>query len=130
MLKDGEFVGGTIGIKKLWNIYHIYDVDGGYGDAVQITDLVGTVSATDEQIDLIVEYWNKPRVYAHPYDDLTEHTIIKEEVKPIYDLVNFEPYDPKTRLWPDIPRIKDGVCSYYEYNEITQSWFDPNEEEK
>ena len=116
-------------MKKLWNIYHVYDVDGGCGDAVEVRQLVGTILATDEDIDKFVEHWNHPRVYDKPYADLTEHTIVKEEVKIVEHIAEFEPYDPKTRLWPDLPSIGDGIYPWFEYDEKTHSWFDPNEEE-
>lgn len=109
--------------KKLWNIYEESDVDGGFGDAVWAQNLVGTVMATDEEIKEFLEYWDKPRVYDHPYADLMEHHIVAEEVHTV-DIHGFEPYNPKTRLWPDLP---GDAYSFYEWD--GEKWIDPHEKE-
>lgn len=67
--------------KKSWNIFHQYDVDGGFGDPVATEDLVATVEATDEEIKEFLRVWNKPEVYSRPYCDLYHHGVQAVEVK-------------------------------------------------
>lgn len=81
--------------KKLFAVFHEYDVDGGFGDAVGTSDFVGCIYATDEEAKAYLEKWDKPKVYAHPYSDLYCFGVKLEEVK-IYDgdIMDFAPYGP------------------------------------
>ena len=83
--------------KKLWNIFHVYDTDGGFGDAITQTELVGTVEATDEEIAEFVKKWNNPQVYDSPYADLYFGGVFVDEVK-IENLATLIPYDAKCFL--------------------------------
>jgi hypothetical protein len=85
-----------------YQVFHVYDVDGGFGDAVKKEKCVGVTEATQEEIKKFLETWDKPRIYEHPYSDLYEHHVVVRpvEVKPLADI---EPYDPSTRDWPDLP---------------------------
>ena len=87
-----------MGEKKLWNIFHEYDVDSGMGGAMPIYDLVGTVEATEDEINRFIQKWNKPEVYDHPYDDLRCHTVYAKEVK-FVDLNELEPYSTDPLDW-------------------------------
>ena len=87
-------------------IYHIYDVDGGFGDPVTKKDLIAVVEATKEQIDEFLATWNKPRIYDRPYGDLYEHGIVAEPAT-FSSLDGLIPYDPETRDWPDVPEDFD-----------------------
>ena len=97
--------------KKLWNVFHGYDVDGGFGDAVWSENLVGTVEATDEEMEAFLQKWNRPEIYEHPYDDLTCHSIRVEEVT-VQTLDGFEPYstDPDDEFNVGIREMK-GLAS-------------------
>ena len=86
----------------LYNIFHVFDVDGGFGDAVKTEKCLGLVEATEEEIEEFLKLWDKPRIYDHPYSDLYEHHVKAEPVK-IQELSDLEPYDPATRDWPDQP---------------------------
>ena len=79
--------------KKLFGVYHVYDVDGGIGDAVEKSDFVGCIYATDEEAKAYVKKWSKPKVYATPYAKLWHHVVVLKEVK-IYDgnIMEFKPY--------------------------------------
>jgi len=88
--------------KKLWNVYEERDEDGGFGDAIYTRIHVGTVLATDQEIEEFLKVWDKPRIYDHPYDDLYEHHVVAESIS-LMDIESLQPYDPKTRDWPDIP---------------------------
>ena len=105
-------------MRKLYNIFHQFDVDGGFGDAVGKRMHVGLVKATEEEIKNFLEIWDKPRVYEHPYSDLYEHSVVAEEVK-VAELKDVVPYDPATRDWPDLP---EGMYSGSVYNTETGQW--------
>lgn len=89
--------------KPLWQIFEDYDVDGGFGDAVLTERSCGIVEASEDEIKDFLEYWDKPRVYDHPYDDLCEHKIRAVKIEAIHDVKTFEPYNAETRDWPDDP---------------------------
>lgn len=79
-------------MKKLFDIYHRYDVDNGYGDATSVDEKVATVFETQEAIDEFVKKWNKPRVYKTSYDKLYEHEVYAREssVKDLKDVIPYE----------------------------------------
>lgn len=91
----------------LYQIFHIYDVDGGFGDPIEQTELVATVEATEEQIAEFIKTWDKPRVYERPFGALYEHHVIAKPVE-VCDINGLVPYDPETRDWPSLPK---GVSS-------------------
>lgn len=97
-------------MSHLYSIFHAYDLDGGFGDAVPTEDLVGVVEATEEEITKFLEVWDKPRIYDRPYSDLREHNVYAKKVL-IQDLNEIRPYDPFTRDWPDMP--EDGYGKYW-----------------
>lgn len=66
---------------KIYNVYHVYDIDGGYGDAVREKDFVAAfVSETDAKA--FVEKYNAPYVYDEPYNSLccNEYCIRETEI--------------------------------------------------
>ena len=76
----------------LWAVYHCYDEDGGFGDAVSVRDLVGIAKASLLEKEEFLEKWDKPEVYAQPYADLHYHGVEIEEViiaDNIFDLVPY-----------------------------------------
>lgn len=84
--------------KKLYAIYHIYDEDGGFGDAVCIRDMVGVVWATKEELDAFLKQWDKMEVYDIPYATLTCHAIEAEAIEPT-DISQFKPYSTDPDDW-------------------------------
>ncbi len=109
-------------MKKYYNIYHMSDIyDGRSSVPVQQHKYIGLVYATEEEIKEFLEKWNKPRVYYHMYDVLYEHlvTAVPVEVK---ELNKLEPYNPKTRDWPDLP---SGMDFDYEWDENEKKWINP-----
>ena len=109
-----------MGDKQKWIIRHEYDVDGGYGDAVPVNDIVAVVEATDEEINAFLEKWDKPRVYDRPYDGLEEHHVSAEPIEIVKDISTVVPYDPETKDWPDIPYERGGID--FKYHEDTKEW--------
>lgn len=67
--------------KKLWAIYHDYDVDGGFGDSIHETEMVGVVQATEEEIEAFIQKYDKPIIYDKPYDELYCHSVRVEEIE-------------------------------------------------
>lgn len=93
-----------------FNIFHEYETDGGFGDAVCQCDLIATVEATKEEIDAFVKEWNHPRIYDRPYAELSEHTIYAEPVE-ITKLSEVVPYNPEDKDKPDLPeKPKNAEC--------------------
>lgn len=84
--------------KKLYAIYHTYDTDGGFGDAIPQTDHVATVMATEEEIKEFLDKWCKPEVYEHPYADLSCHYVHAEPVE-VVELAACEPYSTDPDDW-------------------------------
>lgn len=62
-------------------LFHIYDTDGGFGDAIAESKLLG-VFATREQAEKVKSALQNPHVYATPYDDLwgCKRRIVEQEV--------------------------------------------------
>lgn len=65
---------------KVYNVYHTYDEDGGFGDAVSCTELV--VSFEDEEdAKAFVEKYSNPHIYDRPYANLWEGRLSYEEIE-------------------------------------------------
>lgn len=67
----------------LYNVYHIYDEDGGFGDAVSMEQHVATVECTKEEIEEFIKEFDKTEAYDHPYATLECHTIRVEEARTV-----------------------------------------------
>lgn len=76
-------------IQPIYVISHVYDVDGGFGDAVQVEDVLGFVVGA-KVADEYVEKYSKPEVYDRPYSDLYHHTLIARRIDPLN--VNEDPF--------------------------------------
>lgn len=66
---------------SMYIIKHVYDVDGGLGDAIEREDVVGVVDCTKAELDAFLKEYNKPIVYDEPYNWITCHTLIAEEIE-------------------------------------------------
>lgn len=77
--------------KFIWAIFHCYDEDGGYGDAVPQEVMVGSCMATEQEIEEFLQKWDKPEVYDHPYDDLVCHGVRAEKID-LKELKDIKPY--------------------------------------
>lgn len=78
-------------MENLYAIYHCYDVDGGFGDAVSQDTLVGICYATQEEIDEFLAEWDKPEVYDKPYADLYHHCVRADQLS-VSELKDIVPY--------------------------------------
>ncbi len=54
---------------KVYGIFHEWETDGGYGDAVYRCDLIGVVN-DEETAKAYVKKYKNPHIYDMPYDDL------------------------------------------------------------
>ena len=66
---------------KIYNVAHIYDIDSGFGDAVQTEDFVAAF-ANRKDAEAFVEKYSKPYVYDIPYAGLycNKFIIVEAEV--------------------------------------------------
>ena len=51
----------------VYGIFHCYDVDGGFGDAIPNRDLLFIINGTEEDAKAYCEKWSKPHIYDRPY---------------------------------------------------------------
>ena len=65
---------------KVYLIKHMYDVDGGFGDAVPTEKIIGAF-ADKAEAEAFVERWDTPKVYDKPYAELEYHSLEMEEVE-------------------------------------------------
>ena len=86
---------------KIYNVYHEYDVDGGFGDAIPRSDLVATfVSENDAKA--FVEKYSKPIVYDRPYNELWCNSLVISETEIITSAefdINKRPEEYGTTWW-------------------------------
>ena len=61
-------------MKKTYDVYHIYDIDGGFGDACYNESKVATFESKADAEDF-VERFENPHVYGTPYDELNCGTL-------------------------------------------------------
>ncbi len=92
--------------RRLWNIYHHYDNDGEYGDAIPVCQHVATIAATEEEIEEFLKKWNRPRIYESPYADLWFGRVTAEMVV-VQTTESIIPYDEKLFLHEDDYVIED-----------------------
>ena len=66
---------------KIYNVYHLYDVDGGFGDAIPKSEMVA-IFESKADAEAFVEKYNKPYVYDKPYDTLwcNEYVVTETEI--------------------------------------------------
>lgn len=74
---------------KLFGVYHEWDTDGGFGDAVGQKDLIG-VTNSEEEAKAYVEKWSNDHIYDKPYDYLHCGLLIYEEL-PMLGSIDEEP---------------------------------------
>lgn len=69
----------------MYGVYHIYDVDGGFGDAVEKEDLICVFENQIDAVNFKCKYEN-PHVYDDPYTSLfcgkLETRLLPEKANP------------------------------------------------
>ena len=71
-------------MEKIYVIKHIYDVDGGFGDAVAMEEVIGFCTSEEEAQKYVEKYQNE-HVYDRPYSDLFCGELVVEELRKISD---------------------------------------------
>lgn len=82
-------------------IHHIYDEDGGFGDAIEIDEVVGVLECTPEQLDEWMEKYDKRTVYEEPYASLYCGELRAEPIDGLKSLSLDEDPIPEVRKWPE-----------------------------
>lgn len=78
-------------MEKIYQVVHLYDEDGGFGDPVTCKDVIG--ATTDKALaEAYVRRYNKPAVYAEPYSYLYCHGLEIDEVELGLD-INKNPWE-------------------------------------
>ena len=66
---------------KIYNVVHVYDEDGGFGDAMSTEEFVAAFESA-EDAQAFVEKYSKPYVYDRPYSELycNQFVIVETEI--------------------------------------------------
>ena len=72
----------------MFGVFHKYDVDGGFGDAIEESDLICVFKTVEEANDFVEKY-EKPHVYDVPYCELYCGVLEVQELPTTYDEANF-----------------------------------------
>lgn len=64
-------------MNKFYGIFHEFYVDGGYGDAVYVEEMLGIVS-DEETAKKYVEKYSNPHIYNIPYDELKNLIVVMQ----------------------------------------------------
>lgn len=81
-------------------VKHRYDVDGGYGDAVEKDDVVA-IFRTHEDAEAFVKRFEDPHIYDTPYNELRCGILYIEEIE--YTDPSILDTDPKELEWVSLP---------------------------
>lgn len=73
---------------KTFGVFHIFDVDGGFGDAIPQEELICTFNSVEEAWDFIKKY-EKPHVYDCPYQCLECGQLELRELPTTYNEKDF-----------------------------------------
>lgn len=73
----------------MYIIEHCYDVDGGFGDAVEVSDVIG-VTESKEEAEAYVAKYSHPEIYDRPYSSLYHKELRIREVATID--INKDPF--------------------------------------
>lgn len=77
--------------KTVYAVFHIYDVDGGFGDAINQEDFV-FATEDKEAAEGYVEKHSNPHVYSVPYDSLMCGELVIREIKTITPDLSVPPW--------------------------------------
>ncbi len=75
----------------IYQIFHCYDVDGGFGDAVSEEDIIGA-TLDENEANEYVKKWSKPEIYDKPYASLYRHELIVRPIEIGLD-INKNPFE-------------------------------------
>ena len=72
----------------MFGVFHKYDVDGGFGDAISNEDLICVFKTVEEANDFVEKYEN-PHVYDVPYNELWCGTLEVRELPTVFNEDSF-----------------------------------------
>ena len=108
-------------MSKIYVVKHIYDVDGGYGDAVYNEEIV-FITSNKEEAEAWVEHWDHSFTYNTPYAELTCCSFSVEEMD-VMDHIDIHTPPTKFESFSDVGHI--GEIENDDYEDITLT--DPEE---
>lgn len=73
---------------RIFGVFHKYDTDGGFGDAIPQKDLICIFDSLEKAEEFKKKY-EDPHVYDHPYADLECGELVIEELPTTYDESTF-----------------------------------------
>lgn len=74
----------------IYGVFHIFDVDGGFGDAVDTEELIGVTSDLSEAERFVEKYSLGGAIYDIPYSALTMGSL---EIRELNKLSDKNPYE-------------------------------------
>ena len=107
---------------ELYLVKHRYDVDGGYGDAVEQNELIA-IFRTREDAEAFVKKFEDPHIYDTPYNDLRCGILYIEAME--YTDPCILDQDPKEFSWVSLP----GYETRYNTFRCCERNLDENEKE-
>ena len=100
-------------MNAIYIVYHDYDVDGGFGDAIYESDIV-CAFATEEEAKAYVEKWDNTIIYDKPYDCLTMHSLTYAKLDMSTHTIDTPPYEG----WEE--ETRRAMEDYPELNKVTE----------
>lgn len=73
---------------RIFGVFHKFDVDGGFGDAITEEELICTFDSFEKAEEFKKKY-EDPHIYECPYDDLECGELIVRELPTSYDESGF-----------------------------------------
>lgn len=96
-------------MKKIYNVVHHYDVDGGFGDSISQKEILFTTS-DKEVAEKFIDKYSNDHIYDVPYSELHRGLLKVEELQVI-------------EFWSDIPK---EIIEWGEKNE-KESDYNPDD---
>lgn len=81
-------------MNKVYGVFHCWDDDGGFGDAIRIRDLI-CIFNSEEEAEAFKEKYQNPHEYSEPYDVLYCGDLQIKELPTTYNTDDFWWLDDK-----------------------------------
>ena len=82
-------------MNKVYGVFHLYDEDGGFGDAIRQKELI-CIFDSEEKANAFKEKYQNPHEYSEPYDKLYCGELQVEELPTTYNETDFWWLDNET----------------------------------
>ena len=97
----------------MYGVFHIFDVDGGFGDAIDNEELIGVTADLNEAKNFVEKYSLEGAVYDIPYAALS---MGKLEIRELKELSDNSPYED----WM-VHSVLDEECNSSQIKEKAKS---------